>query len=100
MQGTETRPNAAAGLLAFIQEIKRYAASAAHWTLSDYYLVALGVLLVGYAIFAKYFAYIGLAPVYVGEIVFSMGIIAFLISRCAVATLATLPSLLLGLLFG
>ena len=62
--------------------------------------MALGVLLAGYAIFAKYFAYIGLAPVYVGEIVFSMGIIAFLKSRCAVATLATLPSLLLGFLFG
>jgi hypothetical protein len=103
MQGTRTRPNAGAGLLgwlAFIHEIKRYATSATHRTLSDYYLVALGLLLAGYAIFAKYFAYIGFAPVYVGEIVFSMGIIAFLKSRCAVATLATLPSLLLGFLFG
>ena len=52
--------------------------SAAYWTLSDYYLVALGVLLAGYAIVGKAFAYIGVPPVYIGDIVFALGIIVFL----------------------
>src|SRR5262245_34236895 len=75
-------------------------ASAAYWTLSDYYLVALGVLLAGYAILGKAFAYIGVPPVYIGDIVFALGTIVFLNSNCAVATLATLPSFLLAVLFG
>jgi hypothetical protein len=62
--------------------------------------MALGVLLAGYAIVGKAFAYIGVPPVYVGEIVFALGIISFLNSKCAVATFATLPSLLFGVLFG
>ena len=74
--------------------------SAAYRTLSDYYLMALWALLAGYAIVGKPFAYIGVPPVYVGEIVFALGIIAFLNSKCAVAAFATLPSLLLGVLVG
>ena len=74
--------------------------SAAYRTLSDYYLMALWALLAGYAIVGKPFAYIGVPPVYVGEIVFALGIVAFLNSKCAVAAFATLPSLLLGVLVG
>src|SRR6476646_1834859 len=74
--------------------------SAAYWTVSDSYLVTLGALLAGYAIFGRGFAYIGVPPVYVGEVVFVMGIIAFLKSKCAAASLATLPSLLLAILIG
>lgn len=73
---------------------------AAHASLGDYYVVALAGLLLGYAIFGKVFAYFGIAPLYVGEIVFAAGIIFFLTSRCALATLATLPSIFLGLLLG
>ena len=62
--------------------------------------MALGGLLAGYAIGGKVFAYISIGPVYIGDVILAFGIIAFLKSRCAVASLATLPSLLLGVLFG
>src|SRR5262249_9406404 len=74
--------------------------SVASYTFSDYYFVALGALLAGYAIGQKAFAYIGIPPLYVGEIGLAFGIIAFLKSRCVAATLATLPSLMLMLLYG
>ena len=74
--------------------------SAARRTYGDYYFMALGGLLAGYAIGGKVFAYISIGPVYIGDVVLAFGIIALLISRCAVASLATLPSLLLGVLMG
>ena len=74
--------------------------SAARWAFCDYYFMALGVLLAGYAIGSKAFAYISIPPLYIGDVVFAFGIIAFLKSRCAVASLATLPSFLLGILIG
>ena len=70
----------------------------ASYTLSDYYFVALGLLLAGYAIGHNAFAYIGIAPLYIGEIGLAFGVIVFLKSRCVAATLATLPSLMLILL--
>lgn len=73
---------------------------AAHWALGDYYLVTLSVLLVGYAIFGKSFAYISIPPLYIGDLVFVLGIVVFLTSGSAVATFATLPSLVLGTLCG
>ena len=72
---------------------------AASSAFNDYYFMGLGVLLAGYAIGSKAFAYISIPPLYIGDIVLAFGIIAFLKSRCAAATLATLPSLLLALLF-
>ena len=61
--------------------------------------MALGVLLAGYAIGNRLFAYISIIPpLYIGDIVLVFGIIALLKSRCAVAALATLPSVLLALL--
>ena len=72
----------------------------ASYTFTDYYFVALGVLLAGYAIGHNAFAYISIPPLYIGEIVLAFGIIAFLKSRCVAATLATLPSLMLVLLGG
>ena len=72
---------------------------AASSAFNDYYFMGLGVLLAGYAIGSKAFAYISIPPLYIGDIVLAFGIIAFLKSRCAAATLATLPSLLLVLLF-
>jgi hypothetical protein len=72
--------------------------AAASSAFTDYYFVGLGVLLAGYAIGSKTFAYISIPPLYIGDVVLAFGIIAFLKSRCAVATLTTLPSLLILLL--
>jgi hypothetical protein len=69
-------------------------------TIGDRYLLVLAVLLTGYVIFGKVFAYIGVPPLYIGELVFAFGILAFLHSRCGLATFANLPNLLLGLLIG
>ena len=69
--------------------------AAARSTLSDYYLIALGALLMGYALLGKTVAYIGVPPLYIGEVVFAFGVIAFLFSRCAIASLAALPNLML-----
>jgi len=66
----------------------------------DLYPALLAVLLAGYAIFSKAFAYLGIGPLYVGEIVFALGLVAFVRSGCAFATLTTLPSVLLALLSG
>ena len=64
---------------------------------SDYYLIVLGALLVGYAILGKTVTYIGVPPLYVGEMVFALGIIAFLSTRCIIVSFASLPNLLLAI---
>jgi hypothetical protein len=69
-------------------------------SIGDSFMLALAVLLAGYAIAGKTFAYLGVAPLYVGELAFGLGILAFLQSRCAIATFAALPSVVLGLLMG
>ena len=74
--------------------------AAARSTISDSYLVVLGTSLFGYALLGKTFAYIGLPPLYIGEVVFALGVIALLYSRCVIASFATLPNLLLALLIG
>lgn len=66
--------------------------------LGDGFLVLLALVLCCYALFGKPFAYVGVAPLYVGEMTFALGIVAFLHSRCWVATLATPPILLLVVL--
>ena len=45
------------------------------------FLIALTVLLVGYAFWGRSFAYLGYAPIYVGEIVFILGITILLFNR-------------------
>ena len=74
--------------------------AAARSTLGDYYLIALGALLMGYVLLGKTVAYIGVPPLYIGEVIFAFGVIAFLFSRCAIASLAALPNLMLLLLIG
>lgn len=64
----------------------------------DYYLIILAVVLAGYAIFGKTFAYLGFPPLYVGEIALLLGIVAFIQSRCVIATFANMPMLVLSLL--
>lgn len=44
------------------------------------FLAALGIILVGYAFFGKSFAYLGVAPLYIGELVLSLGLLTLLVS--------------------
>ncbi len=59
------------------------------------YLTLLGVLLLGYAIVGRSFAYIGIPPLYVGELVFLTGIFVLVRSGAIVAVLASLPGMTL-----
>jgi hypothetical protein len=61
----------------------------------DRYLAFLAIVLLGYALMGKGFAYIGLPPLYVGEIAFLTGIAVFIRSG---ALLASLPSVVLVVL--
>ena len=61
----------------------------------DRYLALLGIVLLGYALMGKGFAYLGLPPLYVGEIAFLSGIIVFLRTGVSVGALATPPAVLL-----
>jgi hypothetical protein len=65
-------------------------------TAGDRYLALLAIVLLGYALMGKGFAYIGFPPLYVGEIAFLTGIAVFVRSGVLVASLATLPSLVLA----
>lgn len=66
----------------------------------DSYLLLLFVLLAGYATFGKGFAYIGVPPLFIGEITLVLGLIALLRSGCWLAMMITIPSQLLMLLIG
>jgi len=52
--------------------------------------------LLGYAVVGKGFAYLGLPPIFIGEMALLAGSIVFLRTRCAAAALVSLPSLLLS----
>lgn len=64
--------------------------------LSDQYLILLSGVLLGYAMIGKGFAYLGLSPLFIGEIALSAGLVAVLRTGCLIAALATLPSLVLA----
>ena len=64
-------------------------------TAGDRYLALLAIVLLGYALMGKGFAYIGFPPLYVGEIAFLIGIAVFLRSGVLVASIATLPAVVL-----
>jgi hypothetical protein len=66
--------------------------------LGDRYLGFLAIVLLGYALMGKGFAYLGFPPLYVGEIAFLSGIVVFLRSGAFVGAFATLPAVLLVLL--
>ncbi|MGH1571173.1 O-antigen ligase family protein [Methylobacterium sp. P31] len=55
----------------------------------------LGIVLAGYALFGKGFAYIGYSPFFIGEITLVLGILAALNTRCLLASFVTLPAFLL-----
>lgn len=74
--------------------------SLAHKTLGERYILLLCLALAGHAILGKTFAYIGVKPIFISEIVLLLGVAVFISANCAFATLATLPSLLLAALMG
>jgi hypothetical protein len=63
------------------------------------YVRLLCCTLAGYALLGKSFAYVGIAPLFVGEIALGLGLCVVLRSGCRLALLATVPSLLVATLF-
>jgi hypothetical protein len=63
--------------------------------IGDSYLLFLCVVLAGYALIGKGFAYVGYPPIYIGEIALLSGCFVFLRTGAFVALHATLPSLFL-----
>jgi hypothetical protein len=61
----------------------------------DAYWVLLCIVLAGYALMGKGFAYIGYPPLLIGEVTMALGLIVIYRSGCGIAMLATLPSVLL-----
>lgn len=69
-------------------------------TLTDKYCIVLLCALTGYAFMGKGFAYIGVPPIYVGEIALALGIVAAFRSGCLIASISSIPSLVLITLMG
>ena len=65
---------------------------------ADGYLYALMGLLAGYALFGKGFAYLGVPPLYIGDVTLLVGIFLFLRLNCFAGALASLPMLLFAVL--
>jgi hypothetical protein len=63
---------------------------------SELYLLLLCGVLLGYALMGKGFAYLGFPPLFIGEIALLVGVVILLRTGCLVASLTTLPALLLG----
>lgn len=67
-------------------------------SLNDRYLALLAFSLMGYALLGKGYAYVGVPPLFIGEILFVLGLAAFLATGCWIAVMANLPNLLLAAL--
>jgi hypothetical protein len=61
----------------------------------DRYLVMLSIILLGYALMGKGFAYLGFPPLYVGEIAFLTGLVVLARTGAFIGVFATIPALLL-----
>jgi O-Antigen ligase len=61
----------------------------------DRYLTMLGIVLLGYALMGKGFAYLGFPPLYVGEMAFFTGVVVLLRSGAFVGVFTTIPALVL-----
>jgi hypothetical protein len=66
-------------------------------SLNDRFLLLLSVVLMGYAMAGRGFAYLGFPPIFVGEIAYVLGIATLLRTGCLVAVFATLPGILLAI---
>ncbi|MFC7476242.1 O-antigen ligase family protein [Dankookia sp. GCM10030260] len=78
--------------------IPRYGRRLRTTTLHDRYCSLLCFVLVGYAVSGKGFAYLGLPPLYIGEIALILGLLVLVRTGCGSALLASPASLLLVLL--
>lgn|GEM_PF-285757 len=67
---------------------------------TDRYLPILALGFAGYVVLGKSFAYLGVPPLFVGEMLFALGLLAFLASGCSTALLTTVPALCAALLMG
>lgn len=65
--------------------------------LGKFFLAALGVALIGYAFFNKGFAYFGVPPIFIGEIILALGVLALAVSGDVRAALRSHISWLLVL---
>jgi O-Antigen ligase len=65
----------------------------------DAYMRLLCCTLAGYALLGRGFAYLGIPPLFIGEIALGLGLSVLFHSGCSLAMLATVPSLLLATLF-
>ena len=74
--------------------------AAAGRSATDRYLPILALGFAGYVVFGKSFAYLGLPPLFVGEILFALGLLAFLASGSTTALLTTAPAISAALLMG
>jgi len=63
------------------------------------YMRLLLFTLAGYALLGKGFAYLGIAPLFIGEVALGLGLFVVFRSGCRLAMLATVPSVLLAALF-
>lgn len=61
----------------------------------DRYLGFLAIVLLGYAVMGKGFAYLGLPPLYVGEMALVTGIVVLFRTGALISALVTLPAVLL-----
>ncbi|MRI52464.1 hypothetical protein D8770_00625 [Methylobacterium sp. DB1607] len=71
--------------------------------LAELFMAALGIAFAGYMIFGKSFAYLGLPPLYAGELLFLLGLLAVFRVRTGLnlaAGLATAPALCVAALMG
>ncbi|WP_447971650.1 O-antigen ligase family protein [Nitrospira sp. M1] len=67
--------------------------------LTEWFLGSLGILLVGYAFLGRTFAYIGIPPLFVGEMVLGLGMLAFVAGRKVMAPILRLPLVLLLVIY-
>ncbi|MCV9935359.1 right-handed parallel beta-helix repeat-containing protein [Boseaceae bacterium BT-24-1] len=65
---------------------------------TDRYLPILALGFAGYVVIGKSFAYLGVPPLFMGEILFALGFLAFLASGCATVLLTTVPAICAALL--
>jgi O-antigen ligase len=65
-------------------------------TIGDRYLTWHVWVLLGYALLGKGFAYLGFAPLYVGEVTLALGLLAWVLNRNALKVFGLFPALLLA----
>lgn len=84
-------------MAATVVEDASYADRLKNWWGEGFFTV-LAAVLAGYSLFGRGFAYIGVPPIFIGEFVYALGLIALLLSGCFLAAFATAPAVLLAIM--